>query len=151
MKSLVLSTSTFRYDPETGRFFNQMGREIGHTDGRYITLTVDGRKIYAHRLAWRIVYGYWPEQVDHINRERDDNRISNLREVNDSQQRMNCTKALGSSGIRGVGWFKPKGKWRARIKKNRREVHLGYFRSKKKASLAYQQARKRLFGEFCPT
>jgi hypothetical protein len=41
--------------------------------------------------------------------------------------------------------------WRARIKKNRREIHLGYFKSKRKASIVYQQARKQLFGEFCPT
>lgn len=140
-----------KYDPHTGKFFNDKGREIGTTDGRYIVLRVGRRKVYAHRMAWKVTYGYWPRQVDHINRRKDDNRIANLREATDSQQRMNCTKIAGSSGVRGVSWFKPHRLWRARIKKNKREIHLGYFKSKQKAALAYETARKKIHGEFCPT
>lgn len=87
------------YDPATGLFRwierpNQkiiVGSIAGHVGRKgYIYVTIDKRKYAAHRLAWLYVNGEWPkEQIDHINRVKDDNRISNLRDVSDAENKLN--------------------------------------------------------------
>mgnify|MGYP001559349219 CR=1 FL=1 len=75
------------YDPDTGYFYSRYngprkGTRIGMVDnGGYISLTVKRVLYKAHRLAWFYVYGTWPDIIDHINRDKQDNRINNLRSV----------------------------------------------------------------------
>jgi hypothetical protein len=72
------------YDKTTGKFFNKNGKEVGWKNSKgYVFITVENRKaIRAHRLAWYKTYGVFPtNEIDHINGNRSDNRIENLREV----------------------------------------------------------------------
>ncbi len=90
--------------------------------------TIYGKSYYAHRVIWLMQTGEWPEQIDHINGVRTDNRFHNLRNVthlgNGRNQRMNM---LNTSGVVGVCWDKRHQKWRARIKINGRNKQLGQF------------------------
>lgn len=101
----------------------------------------------SHRLIWKMVYGTDPEDVDHINRLRDDNRLSNLRDATSVQNRQNTgIRSDNTSGHKGV-WRAAK-RWRASIEANGVSTHLGYFDTKDEAGEAYRSAAQRLHGEF---
>ena len=112
-----------KYDPETGVFTwaeSGRGRKIGRQAGGlthegYLRITVDQQEYKAHRLAWLYVHGEWPKQViDHINRDRSDNRIANLRDVSSMENSNNHGGySTNSSGHTGVCWNKNEGKWQA--------------------------------------
>lgn len=84
-----------------------------------------GKRLKAHRIAWAIYYGKWPDhQIDHINGKRNDNRIENLRDVVASENQKNMKKpSTNSTGHIGV--YKHNDKWRVKIK----NTHIGVFRS----------------------
>src|SRR3990167_1974171 len=64
------------------RYGIYIGSVAGCLDDRgYITVRIKRRAYRAHRLAWFITYGYWPKEIDHINRDKTDNRIENLRDT----------------------------------------------------------------------
>lgn len=98
----------------------------------------------AHRVAWCWYFGHWPEdQIDHINGDKGDNRISNLRAVTQLVNAKNLPASrLNTSGFRGVSFNKRTGRWRARITADRSERHLGYFASKADAVAARIEAEK---------
>ena len=93
------------------------------------------RKYYAHRVIWAMATGAWPpDQIDHINGVRTDNRIENLRAVTRSENMRNAAMpCTNTSGTMGVSWHKASGKWRATIKANGKCTHLGLFDDKDKA------------------
>ena len=95
----------------------------------YLRTMLLGKLYLVHRLAWFYVHGVWPkDQIDHINRQRDDNRLCNLREVTDQGNRRNMsTSVANSSGYTGVSWFKRDSKWQVSIMHNYKKIHLGYF------------------------
>lgn len=87
--------------------------------------------------------------VDHRNHNTLDNRRSNLRVCTNSQNCANKKKASGkSSGYKGVTWFKRDNCWKAQIKVNYRNIHLGYFDKEADAAAAYNKSAIRIFGEF---
>lgn len=130
------------YDPVTGIF---TWKERIRSDGRrdyhsgkiagtlhpkgYIQIKIDEKKYLGHRLAWLYTHGYLPEhQIDHKNQIRNDNEIKNLREVTRSCNMQNCKINKNSiSGVTGVRWDKRAKRWHARIQKNNKGIHLGYF------------------------
>lgn len=83
-----------------------------NSDG-YLMIMINGKAYPAHRLAWLIVYGTMPDGfIDHINRVRTDNRISNLRLVTHSENMQNRKiQKNNKSGYRGVSWDAKYGKW----------------------------------------
>ena len=106
---------------------------------------------YAHRLAWYIHTGVDPIgwTVDHINGNKDDNRIENLRLAYEYQQRGNTgLRSDNTSGVRGVSWSKRDSKWEAKIQRQNRTYMLGRFDTKEEAAAAYQEAATAYFGEF---
>lgn len=117
------------------------GREAGHVmDNGYVTICVLGRAIKAHRIAWCMHHGEWPvEQIDHINRNRSDNRICNLRPCTPSQNSQNRKSMPSSSGVPGVR--KHHNRWRACIKIDGRQKHLGCFDTAEAAFAAYSHAK----------
>jgi hypothetical protein len=128
------------YDPDTGVFrrrVSQGGMRPSTVTGTphsvgYLQVCIDGRLYLAHRLAWFITFGKWPEgQIDHANGCRTDNRLVNLRVVSgDVEQHRNRAKPRNNtSGVTGVHWHKPTGKWRAQIMVERKNKHLGIFDS----------------------
>lgn len=102
--------------------------------------------VYLHRL---IMNSPKDLQIDHINGNRLDNRKENLRVCTKSQNAMNSKLArTNTSGYKGVNWDKRYNKWRARIKLNKKEKHLGFFNNKEDAAKAYNEAAIKYFGEF---
>lgn len=86
-------------------------------------------KIRAHRLAWFIAYGVMPSfEIDHINQEKADNRLANLRDVTKAiNQRNGTRKGNNTSGVPGVSWHKQRGKWCAQASADGKHYHLGLF------------------------
>jgi len=130
------------YDPATGRFTRRKnGRVVGNKSGSgYITIYVDGANRNAHRLAWLHVHGKWPSKcIDHINGIRTDNRIENLRDVEQSEN-IRCKRvSKGRSGLVGVSFHKATGKWAARasLRPLAPTTHLGTFETAEAAHQAY--------------
>jgi hypothetical protein len=115
----------------------------------YIVIRVSGKLYKAHRLAWLHYHGEWPSQnIDHINRVRDDNRIVNLRDVAQTQNMRNATFAPSKSGYVGVVWDSARGKWKAQIKVGYKNICLGRFDSKDRAIAARQKAEAAIVKQF---
>lgn len=116
-------------------------------------VSVDGKQYKAHHLAWVMCYGVWPTQViDHMDGDRRNNRQDNLRDVTtqlNAQNQRKATAANKSSGLLGVSATKSRiNPWKAQIRVNERITHLGSFRTKEEAHLAYVTA-KRTYHEGC--
>lgn len=124
------------YNPETGELrWNKYkrGRRKSGTVGSvnragYLRFDIDRRSYLTHRVIWLWWYGHFPENdIDHINRNKTDNSISNLREVSRSCNMRNCeTDRTNSSGVKGVCWDRRKGKWEAKIVSNCKTRYLDY-------------------------
>jgi hypothetical protein len=110
----------------------------------YVVVSVKKRLLLAHRVVFAMHHGFMPEEIDHINGDRGDNRIENLRAASCTQNRRNSVSKAGASGVKGVCWKRDKGKWRARVSGR----HLGYFSSKECAEGAVVAARSEMHGEF---
>lgn len=145
------------YDPDTGEFTwikpkkgIRKDKRAGRVDRNgYRTICFDYKHYLAHRLAWWFIYEEWPDgNLDHVNGDKLDNRIENLRIASVKQNGGNLVKyADSSSKYKGVGWHSRDKKWRAYIS-NR---HIGYFPSEDEAALAYDKEAKREYGEFAKT
>ncbi|HEX8610196.1 MAG TPA: HNH endonuclease [Telluria sp.] len=145
------------YDPITGAFTwikpragIRVGAHAGHVSQEgYVHLGIAGKTIKAHRLAWLLTHGGLPEIIDHINGNRADNRIANLRAVTASQNRMNAAPRSDSkSRTKGVSWAAREGKWNAQIHVDGKKKFLGYFVEFEAAKVAYEKASKQYHGEF---
>jgi hypothetical protein len=117
------------------------------TRNGYKTGRADNKQLFAHRVIWAIVHGEWPpEDIDHINGDKSDNRILNLRIASRSD---NCKNRAGWGASRYLGVSRaPNGKWRARINLHGKERGLGVFNAEEEAFAAYLNAAKALHGEF---
>ncbi len=95
----------------------------------YIVISICGVKIPAHRIAWVLYYGEWPDdQIDHINGNGLDNSKENLRSVNNQEnQRNSKISSNNTSGFNGVSWSTRDRVWKSQIKVNYDVIHLGTF------------------------
>ena len=127
------------------------GAIAGCYDGwGYRQIKIDGRLYQSHRLAWLIATGDWPAgEIDHRDEAKDNNRLANLRPAGLDQNRHNVSlTSKNTSGFKGVGWRKQRGKWQAQIQVRRKKKHLGYFDTVEAARAAYRRAAVEHFGEF---
>lgn len=147
------------YDPETGIFrwrksINNRVKvgDIPHaTAGKgYYTVQIYGQRYYLHRLAFFYMTGEWPKQcVDHKNGVVTDNRWSNLRHASVSQNAWNMRcQTRAASPYKGVWLNKRINRWTAEITVNKKKRYLGSFLTQEEAAFAYQEAAKKLQGEF---
>ena len=146
--------AAFDYDPETGLFTYAKNRAYGikkgHVTGTwnakgYLNLYLTRRYFYGHRAAWLLITGTDPVdcEIDHIDRDRRNNRFNNLRTVSRSQ---NCWNRSP-----GRGWdLTPAGTYRAKIRINNKYMHLGCFTRLEDAERAYREKAVELRGEFAP-
>jgi len=145
------------YDPGAGTFTwlcNRKGRaaRIGapagctRADG-YVHVVFDGVRHYGHRLAWQMDVGPIPEgmEIDHIDHDPSNNRISNLRLVTKSGNRKNRSRdSRNKSGVNGVYWAPHANAWSAQIRSDHKVRHIGYFKVLADAASARAQAEAEL-------
>ena len=134
------------YNPSTGEF-TRGGEKIKQTPCKqgYTYINIGRMRLLAHKLAYLIVHDKYPDIVDHINNDRKDNRINNLRAATSQQNNSNKKPRKNStSKYKGVSWDKESGKWRAAC--NRK--YLGQFNDEKEAARAYDKEAKKQHGEF---
>lgn len=145
------------YDPNTGLFtwkvgkksFSDIGRVAGNHINGYVEIRVNMKKHYAHRLAWFYVYGEWPTaMLDHINRVKDDNRISNLRLSDHSQNGLNMVRAKSNSESGVLGVTKRGSRYSAGITVRGQRLSLGTYDTAEAASKAYFEAKTKCHQEY---
>lgn len=149
------------YDPNTGKFIwlknrrggARAGDVAGTTNFRgYRVININGHLYRAHRLAWFYVYGKWPEdQLDHIDGNKVNNCLINLRECTNAENHQNMPSIKGgTSKYTGVSWYKKGKKWRANICLNNKQKNLGFFDNEEDAYAAYCKAKAEIH-TFNPT
>ena len=144
----------FHYDPATGILFSRTNRRnvhagdvVGCRDRQgYIITTLFKRPLKAHRIAWALPHGAWPAGlIDHINGDKSDNRLENLRCVSNAENKQNIGKpANNTSGYMGVSFHKKSGRWAANIKVMGKSHYLGLHDRPCAAHAAYQAAKAEL-------
>ena len=160
-----------RYEPETDKLFwlpplrhmfatqrgyaisvaRRCGKEAFTTINHgYKTAAISGTTLYAHRVIWALNHGEWPDRdIDHINGEKTDNRLCNLRLATRAENLLNTGPRVTSrSGRKGVHWTEKGGKWVAQIRSGGKTRTLGRFTEIEDAAAAYNKAAIELFGEF---
>jgi len=170
-----------RYEPDTGKlFWRPRGPEWFKSDGPngavraaktwnsryadkeaftqkdgigYYQSTILGKTRRAHRIIWAIFHGSHPIiQIDHINGDQSDNRVSNLRASTQRENVKNsCRQSNNKSGYKGVHWAKSNRKWVAQIRSDRVFHWLGGFDTPEEAAAAYDIAAITLHGRFART
>lgn len=148
LPSIELVRDLLNYNPSTGIFTwanplqkARISRLAGWTnkENGYHFLRIDGYIYAGQRIAWLYINGTEPKgEIDHINGNRTDNRISNLRDVTQQQNCQNSTKA------KGFGKYPYLKKFKAYIAINGKQKHLGYFSKEEDARAAYLKAKKEL-------
>lgn len=148
--------SILNYNPDTGIFTwkikpaqcVKIGDVAGYIDKStgYISIGINKKLYRAHRLAWLYIHGEFPiEEIDHINHDRSDNRIDNLRAVSHKDNGKNVSKRKdNTSGHLGIYWDKRRNKWHTQIKVKNKVIYLGLFTDiieaiavRKKAEIKY--------------
>ncbi len=117
---------------------------------RYVLVSIQGYGLCAaHRIIWKMIYGTEPAEIDHIDCDKHNNRIENLREASRTQNHANRrVRRDSASGIKGVYWEASRQRWHAKIRINGRQTHLGRFNTVEAARAAYVDAANRAYGEF---
>lgn len=163
-----------RYEPETGKlFWRERPRAMFQSDRianswntkwagteAFTTVNSRGYKIgsvsrktmQAHRVIWAIVHGCWPSgEIDHIDHDKANNRIDNLREASRHENCRNISSAAGGTS-RYLGVYRRDDsevpKWRAEIAPLRKRIGLGTFSNEEDAARAYDAAARLHYGEF---
>ena len=146
------------YDADTGVFTWKQTKgpravkgDVAGTDFKgYVRIKINSEKYLAHRLAWLYVYGDFPEgMLDHINQNKSDNRICNLRKASRSENLFNKGKTkANTSGVKNVSWCKRHKVYLARLSVNNRKIYLGRFKTISEAEAVLTANRQKYHGEF---
>lgn len=150
LERLKLLSSMLRYD--NGKLYwlewrNGVRRDLVAgtvTKNGYVSVGAKGIKAYAHRIVWFMHHGEIPNgcDIDHINHDRTDNRIENLRIVSRSENLKNKGVVLSSSGEMGVYWNPSASKWEASLNVDGKKKYIGLFDSIEAAKAARLDANK---------
>lgn len=147
-------TALLDYNPETGLFVWVSGGKKGKVagtvtpHGKYISICINELHYMAHRLAWLITHGKWPDvELDHIDRNPANNAIKNLREATISENKANSSPWRVTGRPRGVRKVSKSG-YQVRIYKEYEHFYVGTFHTRDEAAHAYNKKAIELFGEF---
>lgn len=154
-----------KYDPETGKLYwkeregitKRQKQEANRFNSRYagkeaLTANCQGykagtilnKRATSHRICWLLHYGVWPNNIDHINGDRSDNRIANLRSVTKKENAKNVKKRVtNKSGKPGVYWREKIQRWQANICVEGKSIYLGCFKNIEDAISAREEAEKK--------
>jgi len=144
--------SLFNYNDKTGELFWKEARykdrqwlEAGHWHNRgYRQVRVREKEYLVHRIIWLYVYGTHPEEIDHINGDKADNRLENLRAGNKSLNQRNAKRRKDNkSGMSGVNWCNREQRWIVRIQYNKRRIMIGQYTDLEKAKAARLAAQEK--------
>ncbi|PZQ77982.1 MAG: HNH endonuclease [Variovorax paradoxus] len=153
MGFLLRVREVLNYDPDTGAFtwrVNKSRARAGTSAGfrlanGYTGLSIDKQRVLAHRVALLMTTGRWPAgDVDHINGNRADNRIANLRDVKHAVNTQNLRTAHRDSSHGRLGVSRCGARFRAQIMVGGKKIHLGYHATPELASSAYLDAKRRI-------
>jgi len=141
----------FKY--EDGKLFRRSdNKEMGiysTKHHRYARIVIDGKDHKLHRIIFLYHHGYLPDIIDHINGDRYDNRIENLREANTYQNRQNSrTYSTSKSGVKNVYWNSSMNKWRVSIHINGKKHCFGHYADLEEAKQVATSMRDKYFKEF---
>jgi hypothetical protein len=128
----------------------KVGSKAGsvNADG-YVKVTINSKKYCAHRIIFMMQYGYLPKEVDHINCNRADNKVENLRAVSRNQNRYNIVSyKSNTSGAKGVSWKEPIKKWQVAVNVGGKRKYIGVFEDFELAELVAMEARHKYHGEY---
>jgi len=156
-KEVILQKLSF--DPTNGVFYHlksEKRSKRGSVAGTkqkngYRILKINKKSYGAHRVAWFLFTGIDPigKEVDHVNRDPSDNRPSNLRLVNKSQNQCNSKiRKDNTSGERGVYWYAPRKKWQVSVRLNGKDYFGGRFSCFKEAQESAKKLRLKIHGEY---
>ena len=156
---ISLLKQVLSYDPETGYLVwikkpckNKMiGEFAGHkSKNGYLQIGFNNKLHYGHRIAWALFYNEQPpKMIDHINGDRTDNRICNLREASNAENVRNKIKtSRNSTGYKGVSYHVKNKKYVASIGFNMKSIYIGSFNTAEEAHAAYCKKATELHGEF---
>lgn len=147
-----------QYNPDTGEFIRigalrnnfVPGQRAEVYSGGYYYVCLGGLHVPAHRVAWFLAHEEWPDcHIDHINRDRKDNRLCNLRKAEKWQNNLNkSTYKNNKSSQKGVNYHIQRRKWQASIGYRGERIYIGLFETFEEAKQAYLSKEKELFGEF---
>ena len=155
--TLELVNKLFRYDKETGDLIRKVnkgtakaGDKAGAVNGSgYLLTTIEGVKYRNHRIIFLMHHGFLPACLDHIDNNKLNNRIENLRPATPSQNQCNSgMRKDNTSGVKGVTWFPESSKWRVQIKYNGKRHCYGLYNTLLEATTVIHKAREKLHGEF---
>ena len=143
----IRPASHFKCDQHARAWNNRnAGKPITRIAKGYLTVGINGRKLSAHRVIYKMMTGEEPIQVDHINLCRTDNRWANLRNSTPSENSNNAPAR--TSNPKGVVWDKNWKAWRAQIRKNYTRHYSGPYKTAEEAHEAYCEMARKLHGEF---
>lgn len=128
----------------------KIGDKAGHTTKQgYGLIKINGKSYLLHRVIYCMHYGYFPNQVDHIDNNPINNKIENLREVTGSQNCMNKKISIrNTSGYKNVCWHKAAKKWRVQIKIKGVSKNFGCYEDIELADLVAHEVRNKYFGKY---
>jgi len=128
----------------------KIGKKVGClAKTGYFCTTIQKKPYLLHRLIFLMFYGYLPVQIDHINGNRADNTIENLREADNTKNQWNVKiQKNNTSGYKNVSWVEKDKRFRVEITVNKIKKYLGYFADIELADLVAHEARDLYHGKF---
>lgn len=156
--SATFVRSILDYDPETGIFRWKRRHDIKQRSQNATPpgsiassrqIMINGRQYRSSRLAWLVMTGEWPDEVDHRDLDESNNRFVNLRAATHGEAMRNRgIYATNTSGYKGASLNRKTGRWRGYIYINKKQIWLGTFDTPEAAHAAYCAAAQKIHGEF---
>ena len=131
-------------------YHKRLGKRMGTPlNNQYLTFNLKNKRYLVHRAVYVMHHGVYPETVDHINNDRSNNKIENLRGATQAQNNKNASLSKrNTSGVKGIAWIEASRKWKAKCMVDRIDHYLGMYESMDDAVRAVSEFRVKHHGEF---